>query len=550
MSGPEEITFCDPACGSGHILVYAFQMLTEMYRERGWRDRDIARRSILEKNLSGYEIDPRAAQIAQTALCMEALSLDRRWLSRGVAADVRVLGNIELDEEQLPETYVKRELADAIRHLGEIGSLFNPTAADLAALDAAIADAGAADLLGATLCKQLQEARGQLGALSRRFDVVVANPPYLGSSKFNPWMTKWMKSRYPDTCRDLFSAFIERIARMADKDGEIGIMCPFVWMFIGSYEKLRNLVIDDKTITSLVQLEYSGFEGATVPICTFTLHNSKTPGYRGGYVRLSDFVGAANQAPKTLEAIQNPDCGWFYRADASTFHDIPGSPIAYWASKAMHEAFINGASLAHCAIARDGIHTCNNDHFLRRWWEVGIDKSSLPPSYAPSSEMKKWYAYNKGGYFRKWRGNDEYVINWENEGSELKASPKAHGFNGSYAFKPSVSWSSISSGKPAFRQKPSGHMFDAAGYSMFPAPPLSEECLCAFANSSVAENMLTFLSPTLNYQAGDILSMPLISLPPCTAKQIETQSDSCTSLSQLDWDSQETSWDFKRNPLI
>lgn len=208
VAGPEEITFLDPACGSGHILVYAFQLLTEMYRERGWRDRDIAR-SILEKNLSGYEIDPRAAQIAQTTLCMEALSLDRRWLTRGVAADVRVLQNIELDEEQLPETYVKRELADAIRHLGEVGSLLDPGEADLAALDAAIADAGAADLLGSALRGQLLEARGQLGALSRRFDVVVANPPYMGSSSFNPFVAKWIKKRYPDSCRDLCTAFIE-----------------------------------------------------------------------------------------------------------------------------------------------------------------------------------------------------------------------------------------------------------------------------------------------------------------------------------------------------
>ena len=187
VSGPEEITFCDPACGSGHILVYAFQLLTEMYRERGWRDRDIAR-SILEKNLSGYEIDPRAAQIAQTALCMEALSLDRRWLSRGVSGDVRVLQNIELDEEQVPDGLSKSGLADAISHLGEIGSLLDPTANDLAVLDAAVATVGARDLLGATLRGQLLEARGQLEALSRRFDVVVANPPYMGSSSFNPFV--------------------------------------------------------------------------------------------------------------------------------------------------------------------------------------------------------------------------------------------------------------------------------------------------------------------------------------------------------------------------
>lgn len=225
VSGPEEITFLDPACGSGHILVYAFQLLTEMYRERGWRDRDIAR-SILESNLSGYEIDPRAAQIAQTALCMEALSLDRRWLSRGVAADVRVLGNIELDEERVPDTLAKSGLADAISHLGEIGSLLDPTADDLAVLDAAVATIGSSDLLGSALRGQLLEARGQLGALSRRFDVVAANPPYMGSSSFNPFVAKWIKKRYPDSCRDLCTAFIERGYKLAVERGYAALDVP------------------------------------------------------------------------------------------------------------------------------------------------------------------------------------------------------------------------------------------------------------------------------------------------------------------------------------
>lgn len=413
VAGPEEITFCDPACGSGHILVYAFQLLTEMYRERGWRDRDIAR-SILESNLSGYEIDPRAAQIAQTALCMEALALDRRWLSRGVAADVRVLQNIELDEEQVPDALAKSGLADAISHLGEVGSLLDPTADDLAVLDAAAATVGSGDLLGANLREQLLEARGQLEALSRRFDVVVANPPYMGSSSFNPFVAKWIKKHYPDSCRDLFSAFIERISRFSDEHGEVGIMCPFVWMFIGSYEKLRNFIIDEKTLTSLIQLEYSGFAGATVPICTFTFHNSHIAGYEGSYVRLSDFVGAANQAPKTLEAIQNPDCGWFYRADASTFHDIPGSPIAYWASEAMHEAFKRGSSMKDLAQTSKGLITGDNAQFIRFWWEVQQDDEAFACSNNVDciQSSKKWFPCSKGGPFRKWAGNMNSVVNW------------------------------------------------------------------------------------------------------------------------------------------
>ena len=541
VSGPEEITFCDPACGSGHILVYAFQLLTEMYRERGWRDRDIAR-SILKGNLSGYEIDPRAAQIAQTALCMEALSLDRRWLSRGVTADVHVLGNIELDEEQLPDTYVKKDLADAIRHLGEVGSLLDPGEADLAALDAAIADAGAADLLGSALRGQLLEARGQLGTLSRRFNVVVANPPYLGSSKFNPWMTKWMKSHYPDTYRDLFSAFIERIARMADKDGEIGIMCPFVWMFIGSYEKLRNLVIDDKTITSLVQLEYSGFEGATVPICTFTLHNSKTPGYRGGYVRLSDFVGAANQAPKTLEAIQNPDCGWFHRADASTFHDIPGSPIAYWASEAVHEAFNGSDKFEAVAFPKVGMQTSNNEKYLRLWWEGDFHPNN-------QSQGLKWIKYLKGGNYRKWYGNLEWLLLYKNNPSWILEQPNARVLDISFLTKPKVTWTDLTSGANSFRFAPADTFYDISGHCFFPEEVNQLELL-AYANSSTFAYLLSLFNSTMHCQVGDVSRAPYTKPSEDARSHIEPLSAQAVDHSKADWDSQETSWDFKRSPLL
>ena len=402
-------------------------------------------------------------------------------------------------------------------------------------------------LLAAT-ARKLAAAQAACETLSGRFDVVVANPPYMGSSSFNPFMGKWMKKRYPDVKSDLFAAFIVRIMDYANDHGEVGIMSPFVWMFIGSYEKLRNKLIDEKTITSLIQLEYSGFAGATVPICTFTYHNMHIDGYKGGYIRLSDFVGASVQAPKALEAIQNPACGWFYRADATTFHDIPGSPIAYWASEGLHIAFRNGIPLASSCIARDGIHTCNNDLFLRRWWEPSRKLESLTGD--ESRHNKRWFAYNKGGSFRKWRGNNEYVIDWENDGERLKHAPNAHGFNGDYAFIPSITWSSISSGRPAFRHKPKGFLFDAAGYSMFCQEGLSQQELCGFTNSSVAEAMLSFLSPTLNYQAGDILSMPFLRATHIKKAEIEAYVNSNLLLSQTDFDSQETSWDFKRNSLI
>ena len=557
VSGPEEITFLDPACGSGHILVYAFQLLTEMYRERGWRDRDIAR-SILEKNLSGYEIDPRAAQIAQTALCMEALSLDRRWLSRGVSADVRVLGNIELDEEQLPETHVKRELADAIRHLGEVGSLLDPGEADLAALDAAIADAGAADLLGATLRGQLLEARGQLEALSRRFDVVVANPPYMGSSSFNPFVAKWIKKHYPDSCRDLCTAFIERGYKLAVERGYAAMVTMQSWMFLGSFERMRERMIERAGIVTMAHIGPRAFDaigGEVVNVTAAVLYNAPLAG-EGSYIRLVDVAGSEPKRAALLEAVRNPDCGWFHRADASTFHDIPGSPIAYWACEAVHEAFRNGERLTELATPRVGLQTGDNAKFVRCWWEPSLSNEKFDCASIEESVASRcrWFPYNKGGDYRKWYGNNEFVVNWENDGSEIRNFVDTRGKllsrpqNTACYFSESVTWSKISSGSIAFRYKPAGHIFDVAGTSIF-ASAEELEYLQGAVNSSIINQIAQMLSPTLNFEVGQTATYPIIESDELN-NQVRSLVKTLRQDSKTDYDAQETSWDFKRSPLI
>lgn len=550
VSGPEEITFCDPACGSGHILVYAFQLLTEMYRERGWRDRDIAR-SILESNLSGYEIDPRGAQIAQTALCMEALSLDRRWLSRGVAADVRVLGNIELDEEQLPETYVKRELADAIRHLGEVGSLLDPSPADLAALDAAIADAGAADLLGSALRDQLQEARGQLGALSRRFDVVVANPPYMGSSSFNPFVAKWIKKRYPDSCRDLCTAFIERGYKLAKERGYAAMVTMQSWMFLGSFERMRERMIERAGIVTMAHIGPRAFDaigGEVVNVTASVLHNAPLAG-EGSYIRLVDVAGSEPKRAALLEAIQNPDCGWFHRADASTFYDIPGSPIAYWASRPMRNAFRSLPSLGEINKPKVGGQTNDNNKLVRFWWEPALSSSSTTCLTRDQSiaSGKKWFPFNKGGSYRKWYGNGLYFVNWQNGGKAILEAGGAVS-NSTFYFNQSITWSRTSSGSIAVRYTPGGYVFDTEGASLF-GPHTELAYLQGLMNSSTALSFAFLLAPTLHFGLSEIASFPVADARGMENGIIEIV-DILRLSSQRDWDSQETSWDFKRNPLV
>lgn len=545
ISSPEEITLCDPACGSGHILVYAFELLFHMYEERGYREREIPE-LILTKNLAGMEIDSRAAQIAELALAMCAREHDRRFFRRDVRADITVLSSIPLGEDELPGN---KKLAEELSHLGEIGSLLNPSEDEIDELKAAAASCSD-DLFAATAKTKLESAAAICEKLSRRFTCTVANPPYMGSSSFNPFMSKWVKKNYTDVKSDLFSSFIVRIMDFAGEHGEVGMMTPFVWMFIGSYEKLRNRLIDDKTLTTLIQLEYSGFAGATVPICTFTYHNSHIDDYKGGYVRLAVFPGPAVQAPKALEAIHNPNCGWFYRRDADTFKKIPGTPIAYWASDALLDAFTNKEKLGLFAKPQVGLQTSDNDRFLRYWFECSLGDMSVACNSAESSLSldAKWYPHNKGGSFRKWYGNRDHVIEYAKNGRSLSAAPGASRIKDSIAFLSCITYSRITSGQIAFRMQPTGSLFDSAAVAMFP-PVCDMKYLLGLLNSSVVATATSFLVPTLNAQPGDIAKLP-IAIEPAEHGAVDGLVDYCLDISRLDCDSFETSWDFKRHPLL
>lgn len=533
ISSPEEITLCDPACGSGHILVYAFELLFHMYEERGYREREIPE-LILTKNLAGMEIDSRAAQIAELALAMCAREHDRRFFRRGVRADVTVLSSIPLGEDELPGN---KKLAEELSHLGEIGSLLNPSEDEIDELKAAAASCSE-DLFASATKTKLESAVAICEKLSRRFICVVANPPYMGSSSFNPFMSKWVKKNYPDVKSDLFSSFVVRMFSLAKDHGECGVMSPFVWMFIGSYEKLRNEIIDNRTLTSLIQLEYSGFAGATVPICTYTFNNSFIKGYKGGYVRLSDFVGAAVQAPKALEAIRNPDCGWFYRRDAEAFKQIPGTPIAYWLGKGANGSFEVGQPLAKIAKTRKGMFTGNNDLFLRQWYEVSASLIDIDYKF-----------YSKGGPYRRWYGNRDYVVRWKDDGKEIKAFPGSGNINESDYFRSCLCWSLITSGDISFRAlNTDEYVMGDAGPACYPNPEMYWYLL-GLLNSSAIQLLSKAINPTLNWSAGVVGSFPVVSS--------RESSDGVKSLvvkqvveSEADWDSFETSWDFKRHPLL
>lgn len=553
IESPEDISLCDPACGSGHILVYAFELLAKMYLEREYRMRDIPG-LILSKNLHGMEIDPRAAQIAGLALAMCAREMDRRFFGRGVQADVVVLEPVMLEEDDIPHGAAlakKKDLIDALSHLDEVGSLLVPNEGDLAALREAIEFTGTDGLFDGSSKNKLECALKTCEILARRHDCVVANPPYMGSSSFGPFMSKWVKKNCPDVKSDLFSSFVVRMFNLAKDHGECGVMSPFVWMFIGSYEKLRNEVIDNRTLTSLIQLEYSGFAGATVPICTYTFHNSFIKGYKGGYVRLSDFVGAAVQAPKALEAIRNPDCGWFYRRDAETFKQIPGTPIAYWAGSGMLDSFSMPTKLKDVSRPHIGIQTGDNARFIRSWWEVSRSITNCAASDKAAS--MKWFPVWKGGAFRKWFGNLEEVVEWENDGKNVIGNAEAEhrrvmDLPAKMKLCRTVCWSMISSGKPSFRLFPEGGLVEHASSGFFDTR-VSLMSIVALCNSSVATSMLDLISPTLNYEVSKIGSLPLADGVENDAS-IELLANQAVDIAELDWDSFETSWDFKRHPLV
>ena len=560
ISGPEDITFCDPACGSGHILVYAFRLIFAMYQERGYREREIPS-LILEKNLSGMEIDPRAAQIAELALAMCAREHDRRFFTRGVRADVRVLESVEIDADGLaPESPLREqgELLEGLAHLSEIGSLLAPSEDDIAALESALAEGANDTIFASHTNERMERALSMCRTLARRFDVVVANPPYMGGSSFNPFMSKWMKKHYPDSCKDLCTAFIERGYTLARDNGYAAMVTMQSWMFLGSFEKMRGRIIDKKTILTMAHLGTRAFDaigGEVVSVTADVLYNSKTA-TKGAYFRLVDIAGGEPKRHKLLEAIQNPDCGYFYRADATTFHDIPGSPIAYWASEAVHEAFLLGKSLGSIGYPRVGIQTGENAKFLRLWWEVPNTTSKYDARNVTECQAShaKWFPYNKGGEYRKWYGNNDYVIDWANDGEAvigdaIKDKRKVMNLPNEIKFKPSITWSKISSGSIAFRYKPQGHLFDVAGTSIF-ATETDLAYLQAVANSSVILKIASMLSPTLNFEVGQISTYPILSTDDETSNKIKYLVDSLRSLSKSDWDSQETSWDFKRNKLV
>lgn len=573
VGGPEEITVLDPACGSGHILVYAFDLLASMYEERGYARRDIPR-LVLERNLTGIEIDPRAAAMASFALTMKACKYDRRFLRRGVRPRVTVLQNVEFSEEQrraivdvcheherlgVPSLLGRTELVEALAHLDEAGSLFEPSAEDMDILRATAERLkGEKELFGRKAYEQVLRALAMMEPLVAKYDLVIANPPYLQKSSLQAWAARWIESHYPEEKNDLCTCFIKRGLDFIARDGYAAEITMQSWMFLSSYEKMRKKLIATSGIVSMAHMGARAFDsiGGEVVSTTATIFSNSAASGMGSYFRLVDGNSESEKAAAMKEAIQNPDCGWLYRADAQNFKSIPGWPIAYWFRLDAMAQFKSKGRLGDASKARSGLKTGKNKKFLRSWYEVSLPSMHLSAANRKQAILngKKWFPHNKGGDFRKWYGNRELVVNFQDDGREIheyadSTSASVRFSSSEEYFHEGITWTALTTGANSFRYSPKGCLFDSnKGPMLFPKRQDLLYSILGFLNSSTAYAYTNVINPSLSLQNGDLDRLPFEEADvPVSVQNLVNQN---VSLCVLDYNSFETSWDFSRHPLV
>lgn len=542
---PQDLRCIDPCEGSGHIVVYMFDVLVQIYKAYGYDPKDAAT-LIVKNNLYGLDIDDRAAQLSYFAVMMKACQYDNRFLTRGVQPHLYTIVESNDIDPLVVEYFVNGNaslkssigiLLDEMKNAKELGSILSISNVDFTALFARFEEIrGDVNMFQLPALNQLLPLVQVAQTMAQKYDVVVTNPPYMNSSYMPAGLKTFVETCYADFKSDLFAAFTKRSLVMTKEYGHIGLLMPYVWMFIQSYEKMRAYVARKSSISTLVQLEYNAFEAACVPVAALTLTKTSLD-YAGQYIKLSDFKGAENQAPKVLESIANPNCGYRFCAKQSDFSKVPGAPIAYWVSNNFFKMFEN-PSVGDLAFPKTGFTTGDNEKFLRVWFEI------------PYLRMhQKWFPLNKGGSYHKWYGNNGYVVDWENDGFRLKNATGSTIRNPEFYFREGVTWSKISSYKLSGRYSPASHLFDAVGLTCFVDEKVSLYYILAFFCSNVASDIMQVLNPTLSYTTGSIANLPLIYNDELK-NDVESLSIENVKLARTDWDSFETSWDFRCHPLV
>lgn len=568
---PEQLKVIDPCMGSGHILCYLFDVLMQIYLDNGYSKRE-AVRSILENNLFGLDIDKRAAQFAYFSVMMKAREYDSGFFGRKNIPQPRVydiqesnwlggaykheMGNF-LNSQQHRDTL--NYLLDAFVDAKEYGSILQIKPLDYEGLKevwetSAAATAGDINMVmwydaAKDTVAQLIE---QAIMLSQKYDAVVTNPPYMGSSGMGAPLANFVKKYYPDSKSDLFAVFIEVCSHMAAEKRYQAMITQHAWMFLSSYEKLREKMMLTETV-NMAHLGARAFEeigGEVVQTTSFVRCRVRIDGYKGTYCRLIEPTTQQGKEDMFLAGENR------YFANQDNFAKIPGRPVAYWASTRALENYVCMGSVSDMGEGRIGLITGDANRFLRLWSEVDFKRIGFDIHSNEESVKSglKWFPTQKGGDFRKWYGNLDYIVNWENDGYEMKYDNymgkrvRSHNYNGDLGFKKAITWTTISSGNFACRFSGDGFIYDTAGPFFHVTDDRKLYMLLAFLDSKVANFYLKIMNPTINFPPGYIQAIPFSK--ECQTEQIENLSKSCTDMSKNDWDAFETSWDFKKHPLV
>ena len=557
---PQDIKVIDPCCGSGHIAVYLFDVLMQIYETQGWTQREAAQ-SIVQNNLYALDIDERAAQLAYFAVMMKARQYDRRFFTRGIQPHVYSIP--EWDEETRKSWSAElKNLCNLLRDGKEFGSIIDMPEMDWNALRMEVelmADMQGQISIDSVSEETRQKLRGLIDvgqAMARKYDVVVTNPPYMGGNNMNDCLLTHLKSKYPNSKNDLFSAFIEKNISMLKKNGCEAMITQQVWMFTTRYEKLRRSMMR-YTMINMLHLGPHAFDelgGEVVQTTAFVLQNASIKGHYGVYYRLTE-ANSENGKKNRFLTLQGTNCqSDVFSVNQAVFTNIPGAPYAYWVSPATFNAFINGSSLSLFAQTTKGIITGDNGKYMRLWWEVvskTINYHAADIEAAIASRMK-WFPCTKGGDYRRWYGNKDYIMDWENNGHKILKLAKAEkrnsqDYSNALKFQLGVSWSVIATNNISFRLEME-NLIEHVGMAFFPK---NGGCfkLLGFVNSVVAAACLRFLSPTIAVNAGEIDKLPIYRYHDWP-KRVDDIVESCVSISHIDWDASEGSWDFQRHPLL
>ncbi|MGO2620688.1 BREX-1 system adenine-specific DNA-methyltransferase PglX [Glutamicibacter ardleyensis] len=564
ISGPEELTVIDPACGSGHMLTYAFDLLYAIYEQEGYAPSNIPS-LILTHNLHGTEIDPRAGSLAAFALTMKARAKDRRFFTRrtdtGTPTQPRVCVIMpilfrpdELDflVTKLGDRREEETFWNQFEHADTFGSLIRPDALQTKNASTVLEQADSSgSLLYSDTVGRAQELVHQAEMLSAKYSVVIANPPYMGSKQMNALLSQFMKDEYADVKQDLYGAFVVRGTELTHSKGLLAIVIGDTWMSIKSFEALRLRLLDGHAFGSFIHMrDVSNHPDIFGANAAFVLSMAGDRNRNSPFLRLTQLGSDRKQQDLKIAIAERNNEAGYHLASGQDFSEIPGSPIVYWLSEKMREVFTSGNSLGAVAALAVGLQTGDNNQFLRLWWEVSDTRTAFTCTSREEAVASgaRWFPYNKGGEFRKWYGNHDYVLNWEHDGREIiEFKPRSVIRNPKTYFSPSVSWSKISSGAPAFRAYPAGFIYDVAGTSIFTSTDRERAGLLSFTNSQVALEQLAAIAPTLNYEVGQVSGLPVADATPedgCLRATLAVKA------AKTDWDDFEISWGFTHNPLV